>query len=97
MSLVQPILIEIPVSGGQGELAISRHGVVMAVGVIPPDDAAQFDIGGYDCDGFMIYYGDDLVGKSTMAARAQVYDRHLIKITEATHDGTYKVKLWWES
>ena len=90
-----PTLVVVTVAEGIGEKNVPGGGEILAVGVIPPNDSAQYDIAGYDCDNFLLYLGDDVVGKVNMPCQAQVYDHHKVKISDATVDGTYKVKIWW--
>ena len=97
MSEFLPQSFDVSVTGGEGEITRTVGGLVMAVGVIPPDAAAKYDVTGYDAEGFLLYFGDDVVGNVNMAARAQIFGTHRVVISQASHNGIYKVKLWFEN
>ena len=96
MSDYLPQIANINVLSGSGSGLINQGGLVFAIGVIPPN-GAQYDISGFDSDGFLLYFGDDVTGRINLAIRALIYGPHTIQISEASVDGVYKVKLWYEN
>lgn len=96
MSQWQPQIANIEVIGGIGELRIKQSGLVFALGVIAPSGAI-YDITGFDNDGFLQYFGDNISGNVNMAIRAQFDGNHMVRISDTTTDGLYQVKFWYEN
>src|SRR3990167_7802915 len=91
-----PRLVEVTVVDGAGSVLMPYQGTIFSIGVIPPTSGAQYDISGFDSDGFLLYFGDDVVGKINMAVKAQIFGKHTVTISEASADGSYKVKMWYD-
>lgn len=95
MSEWLPKFLRVEVINGYGAISVSgAGGLASSVGVIPPD-GAKYDISGIDGDGFVLYFGDDISGNVNMEVNAQIHDTHTIVISDASKDGTYKVKIWF--
>lgn len=95
MSERLPQSLAIVVSGGTGTGKIIQGGQTLAIGVIPPEGAV-YDVSGTDGGGFLLYFGDNLSGRTNMAVTAQIAGEHFVQISDATVDGTYLVRLWYE-
>ena len=89
-------MVLIEVINGFGQIDVAHGGEVTAFGVIPPEKKSKYDIGGFDTDGFLLYFVDGAVGNLQAEARAHIWGQHNIVISNAK-DGKYKVKLWYKN
>lgn len=91
-----PRMVFVQVIDGVGEIDVPHGGEVTAFGVIPPTSTAKYDIGGFDTDGFLLYFEQNVVGNLQAEARAHIWGQHNVVISNAV-DGRYKVKLWFKN
>lgn len=95
-NLQPPSLVSITVSGGSGSKGVSLGGKLISYGIKPPSELALYDIDINDPDGFGIVGSSGLTGTTTVNQSAQLYGTNTIAISNASIDGTYLVKLWWD-
>lgn len=91
-----PYVFDITVSGGAGTSTKTITGASVAIGIKAPGTGAVYDIELTDSDGMGVAGRTNLVGHSFISIRTQFYGTHTIAITNATADGTYKVKVWFD-
>lgn len=85
----------IQVTGGIGSLDIDGGGKCIGLGVkMPVGSVCDVDI--TDVDGFGLVGSVGISGGVTIPCNAQLWGKNTIAITNATVDGTYTVKTWYE-
>ena len=88
-------VMEIPVSGGSGQIMFSSTGSVNQCSIIPPTEESSyiFEIVTNTADQFNVFGSNrGLTGSVSLAANRFFLGSHLANITGATVDGYYKVR-----
>jgi len=91
-----PTTFVITVVSGTGSKVAIINGKGMGVGVIPPTSVSVYDIDISDNDSFVLVQSLGLTGTNTIENNARYWNQHLITIANASVDGDYKVKIWFE-
>lgn len=89
-----PSLVLITVASGSGSRSVDLGGEVIGFGIIPPT-GATYDIEFIDADSFGLGGKSSLTGNNTIQQCFQAHDQTTISITNASADGTYRVKVWF--
>lgn len=89
-----PQLATIAVSGGTGNSVITLGGTLCSIGIKGPSNSVC-DLELTDTDGFGVAGGVGLPAVAKIDAFVQVLGSVTVTITNATIDGTYKVKMWF--
>lgn len=88
----------IVVASGAGEVttSIPLHGLITMIGVLPPAPAAavDYDIQILDEAGYLLYAENDLVGNTTISLEKLCNSRITVKISGASSDGSFSVRLY---
>lgn len=90
-----PKLAVITVSSGSGSALVALGGNVIAFGIIPPSDSTVYDIEFADSDGFGLGGESQLTGKTTIYEAFQAHGTTTVTISNASSDGSYRVKIWF--
>lgn len=96
-----PQVCDIVVSGGVGSSVIKLGGTCIAIGVKPPTAVSVYDVEVVDNDGFGLAGEAQCTGICKIDEQVQFFGNHTVSISNATVDGTYRVKLrswdpgWW--
>jgi hypothetical protein len=90
-----PRWVNIVVSSGSGTGTIYLDGVIASVYFKASSSSSMFDGTVSDLDSMKLAGALSIVGEGKVDAVAQAYGPHTVSITNATVDGTYKVKIWY--
>lgn len=91
-----PTVIDVTVSGGSGAVVVSLAGGCIAVGAKKISGTPTYDIELMDQDGFGLFGKEGLSGVSTVPCKIQFWGNTTVLISNASLDGAYQVKLWYD-
>ena len=96
MSERLPSLIVISVIGGTGNKTVTLGGNPIGIGIKTPAESPTYDIEITDADGFGIFGGTGLKGRTSFPCKIHFFGDQTMTISNATVDGTYQVKVWYQ-
>lgn len=101
---VHPVDFSVTVAAGAGEANTKTalgnaagvvHGLLMLVGVKPPNASAVYDLAIYDSAGFLLYAENDMTGETATVSMEKLCNSPLrIALSNCSSDGSYAVRLY---
>ena len=91
-----PSLHSLTVAAGTGTLTVAMGGQIVGIGIKPPTAGSTYDIDITDVDGFGLCGAASLTGTITIPFTINPWGDNTITISNASVDGTYKVKIWYD-
>lgn len=95
MGYSPPSKIPVVVTSGLGSGLLTVGGEIIGIGVIPPNNAASYNVDLADSDGFGVCAIAGANGKVTAKVSNQGFGAITFTISGASIDGTYQVKVWY--
>lgn len=101
---VHPVDFSVTVASGSGEAntktalggaAGTIHGLLMLVGIKPPNSSAVYDLAIYDSAGYLLYAGIGMTGETATVSMEKLCNSPLrLALSNCSFDGSYAVRLY---